>query len=232
MICRYWGCVHGATARGSGGRGAVLLIFGLRVFYRTIGQGTVHCQRCGGDREYRHRAGRRWITLLFIPVIPLTKAGEHVRCAVCGTCYRMGILAVPTSAQMLAALPAGVRAAATVVLCAGGGDSALARRRAIDAIKGAGLEDYDDAALDADLAASTASANPAQDLAGPLNRLAIQLEVPAREWFLADAVRIGLADGPLSDEERHAAQEIAAQLGMTPAQARGVIAMTEEAAAA
>lgn len=209
-----------------------MLIFGFRVFYRRIGQGTFHCQRCGGDRRYRHRAGRRWITLLFIPVIPLTKAGEHVRCAVCGTWYRMGILAVPTSAQMLAALPAGIRAAATVVLCAGGGDSAAARRRAIDAIKGAGLEDYDDAALDADLATSAMSANPAQDLAGPLNRLAIQLAVPAREWFLADAVRIGLADGPLSDEERQAAQEIAAQLGMTPAQARGVISMTEEAAPA
>jgi tellurite resistance protein len=209
-----------------------LLIFGLRVFYRAIGQGVFHCQRCGGDREYRHRAGRRWITVLFIPVIPLTRTGEHVKCAVCGTCYRMGVLAVPTSAQMLAALPAGVRAAATVVLQAGGGDSAPARRRAIDAIKGAGLEDYDDAALDADLATSAMSAHPAQDLAGPLNRLAIQLAVPAREWFLADAVRIGLADGPLSDQERHAAQEIAAQLGMTPAQARGVISMTEEGAAA
>jgi tellurite resistance protein len=210
----------------------LLIIFGLRVFYRTIGQGAFHCQRCGGDREYRHRAGRRWITLLFIPVIPLTRVGEHVKCAVCGTWYRMGVLALPTATQMLAALPAGMRAAATVVLRAGGGSSAPARRRAIDAIRSAGLADYDDAALDADLAASTASANPAQDLAGPLNRLAIQLAVPAREWFLADAVRIGLADGPLSDEERQAAQEIAAQLGMTPAQARGVIAMTEEAAAA
>ncbi len=210
----------------------MLIIFGLRVFYRTIGQGAFHCQRCGGDREYRHRAGRRWITLLFIPVIPLTRVGEHVKCAACGTWYRMGVLALPTSAQMLAALPAGMRAAATVVLRAGGGSSAPARRRAIDAIRSAGLADYDDAALDADLATSAMSANPAQDLAGPLNRLAIQLAVPAREWFLADAVRIGLADGPLSDDERQAAQEIAAQLGMTLAQARGVISMTEEGAAA
>jgi tellurite resistance protein len=210
----------------------LLIIFGLRVFYHTIGQGAFHCQRCGGDREYRHRAGRRWITLLFIPVIPLAKAGEHVKCAVCGTWYRMGVLALPTSAQMQAALPAGMRAAATVVLCAGGGSSAPARRRAIDAIKSAGLADYDEAALDADLSTSAMSALPARDLAGPLNRLAVQLVIPAREWFLADAVRIALADGPLSDEERHAAQEIAAQLGMTPAQARGVISMTEEGAAA
>jgi zinc-ribbon family/Tellurite resistance protein TerB len=207
----------------------LLIIFGLRVFYRTIGQGMFHCQRCGGDREYRHRAGRRWFTLFFIPVIPLGQAGEHVRCTVCGTRYRMEVLSLPTSAQMQAALPAGMRAAALIMLRAGGGSSAQARRRAIDAIKGAGLADYDDAALDADL---STSARPGHNLAGPVNRLTMQLAVPAREWFLAEAVRIGLADGALSDDERNAAREIAAQLGMTPAQARGVISMTEEGASA
>ena len=51
----------------------MLIFFGLRVFYRTAGQGTFHCQRCGGDREYRHKVGRRWFTLFFIPVIPLNR---------------------------------------------------------------------------------------------------------------------------------------------------------------
>jgi zinc-ribbon family len=207
----------------------LLIIFGIRVFYRTIGQGAFHCQRCGGDREYRHLAGRRWFTLFFIPVIPLNRAGEHVRCTTCGTRYRMEVLSVPTAAQMQAALPAGMRAAALTMLRVGGASSGPARRRAIDAIKGAGLADYDGAALDADL---SALAMPGQDLAGPLNRLTVQLAVPAREWFLAEAVRIGLADGMLSDDERSAAREIAAHLGMTPAQARGVIAMTEEGASA
>ena len=40
------------------------------------------------------------------------------------------------------------------------------------------------------------------------------------------------SDGTLSDDERRAAQEIAAQLGMTPAQALGVISITEEGASA
>jgi hypothetical protein len=210
----------------------LLIIFGFRVLYRTIGHGTFHCQRCGGDREYARRAGRRWFTLFFIPVIPLSRAGEHVRCAVCGTRYRMEVLSLPTVAQMQAALPAGMRAAAIAMLRTGGGSSVPARRRAIDAIKGSGLADYDDAALDADLSAPALPGQPGRELAGPLNRLTVQLAVPAREWFLAEAVRIGLADGMLSDDERHVAREIAAQLGMTPAQARGVIAMTEEGASA
>jgi hypothetical protein len=216
--------------RGTDGRGArLLIIFGFRVFYRTIGHGTFHCQSCGGDREYAHRGGRRWFTLFLIPVIPLSQAGEHVRCTVCGTRYRMAALSLPTAAQMQVALSAGMRAAALIMLRAGGGHSVPARRRAIDGIQGAGLADYDDAALDADL---SASARPGPDLAGPLNLLTRQLAIPAREWFLAEAVRIGLADGTLSDDERRAAQEIAAQLGMTPAQARGVISMTEEGASA
>ena len=186
----------------------------------------------GGTASTATRAGRRWFTLFFIPVIPLNRAGEQVRCAVCGTRYRMEVLSLPTVAQMQAALPAGMRAAAIAMLRAGGGSSVPARRRAIDAIKGSGLADYDDAALDADLSAPALPGQPGRELAGPLNRLTVQLAVPAREWFLAEAVRIGLADGMLSDDERHVAREIAAQLGMTPAQARGVIAMTEEGASA
>jgi hypothetical protein len=222
----------GGQGCGREGEASLLIIFGIRVICRSIGQGTFHCQRCGGDRGYRHKVGRRWFTLCLIPIIPLNKISEHVQCAVCGTRYRMDVLAVPTAAQMQAALPAGLRAAATGILRAGGVSSGPSRRRAIDAIRGAGLPDYDGAALDADLAALGASPQPGHDLAGPLNRLAIQLAVPAREWFLAGIVRIGLADGPLTDDERQAAQEIAAHLGMTQAQARGVIAMTEESAPA
>lgn len=210
----------------------MLIIFGLRVLYRSVGQGVFHCQRCGGDREYRHRAGRRWFTLLFIPVVPLTAAGEHVRCAVCLTRYRMEVLSIPTSVQMQAALPAGMRAAVITMLRAGGGSIDPARRRAIEAVKDAGLTDYDDESLDSDLTVSAIPGPLGHDLAVPLSRLAIQLAMPAREWFLADVVRIGLADGTLSDEERQAAKDIAAALGMTPAQAHGVIAMTEEGASA
>jgi hypothetical protein len=206
-----------------------MLIFGLRVFFRTVGDGMFHCQRCGGDRHYRHRAGRRWFHILFIPLIPLDRMGEHIQCTGCRCRYRLGVLAIPTAAQMAAALPAGTLAAATYMLLAGDPASELARRRAVDVIKGAGLAEYDEAALDQDL---LRSAMAGSDLASPLNSLAVQLAVPAREWFVADVVRIGLADGVLCDEERLAARHIAAHLGLTAAHAYGVITMTEESATA
>ena len=202
----------------------MLIIFGLRVFYRTIAQGTFHCRRCGGDREYRHRAGRRWFTLFFIPVIPLNSVGEHVQCTTCRTRYVTEVLSQPTTAQMQAALPAGMRAAVSAMLRSGDASSPTSRQRAIEAVIGSGVPNYDEAMLNADLTQPFEAIRPA------LNQVGAQLTIQAREWYLADVIRIGLADGLLTDGERHAARGIGLDLGMTQAQVIGVIAMTGQAA--
>jgi tellurite resistance protein len=198
-------------------------LIGVRFYFKTTGHGTVHCYRCGGDRPYRRCTGRRWFQVLLIPVIPLDRIGEHLQCRICRTRYRLEVLSIPTSAAMQVALPAGTLAAVTMMLQAGDPDSPAARSRAIDIVQAAGLTGYDDAALTADLALAEGRrlAN-----AESLATLAIQLTMPAPEWFLADAIRVGLADGPLSDSERGAARMIAAHLGLTAAQAHGVIVTT------
>ncbi|HEV2376432.1 MAG TPA: zinc-ribbon domain-containing protein [Streptosporangiaceae bacterium] len=201
----------------------MLIIWGLRVFYRTIGEGTFHCRRCGGDRAYRLRMGRRFFTLFFIPLVPLNKVGEHAQCAACRTRYHADVLNLPTVAQMQAALPAGMRAAACIMLTAGDRGSELARQRAIEVITKAGADGYNEAALEADLAAAPGPG------AAALSQVGAQLAIQAREWVLADVVRIGMADGPLTDAERDAAHVVGAGLGMTQAQTLGVIAITEQA---
>jgi hypothetical protein len=202
----------------------VLIIFGLRVFYRTIAQGTFHCRRCGGDRQYRHRAGRRWFTLFFLPVIPLNTVGEHVQCAACRTRYVTDVLSLPTTAQMQAALPAGMRAAVSAMLRSGDPSSPVSRQRAIEAVIASGVPAYDDAALSADLMQSFDAIRPA------LNQVGAQLTIQAREWYLAEVIRIAMADGALTETERQAALAIGADLGMTQAQVVGVVAMTEQSA--
>jgi hypothetical protein len=202
----------------------LLIIFGLRVLYRTIAQGTFHCRRCGGDRGYQHRAGRRWLTLFFVPVIPLTSVGEHVLCATCRTRFVTDVLSQPTTAQMQAALPAGMRAAVSAMLRSGDPSSPVSRQRAIEAVIGSGVRDYNEDMLDADLRRPFEVVRPA------LNRVGAQLTIQAREWYLADVIRIVMADGSLTESERHAALAIGVDLGMTQAQVIGVVAMTEQSA--
>ena len=147
----------------------MLIIWGLRVVYHTITQGVFFCRTCGGDRNYRQRAGRRFFTLFFIPVVPLNKTSEHVQCVTCKTRYVTEVLNLPTAAQMQAALPAGARALVSVMLRAGDPGWPAARRRAIEMAAAAGAQGYDDAALDADLAEPPATAQrPIATLGGQL----------------------------------------------------------------
>ena len=162
--------------------------------------------------------------LFLLPVIPLKPAGQHVRCETCRSRYQPDVLRVPTAAQMQAALPAGMRAAASAMLRSGDPNRPEARQRAIEAVTGAGLRGYDEAQLNADLTQPFEAIRPA------LNQVGAQLTVQAREWYLADVIRIGMADGPLTDGERQAALAIGMDLGMTHAQAIGVIATTEQSA--
>jgi predicted RNA-binding Zn-ribbon protein involved in translation (DUF1610 family) len=202
-----------------------VIIFGLSVFYfmGLIGKGRFACPNCGGDRDYEHRTARRFFTLFFIPVIPLDKVGEVVRCQTCRVRFDPAVLTAPTSAQLASALPAGMRAVAAVVLRAGG-TSEAAISAALSAVRAAGAEGYDVTHLQADVN------QPADAAVAPLRALSAHLTLDARERYLADGARIGLADGPLTSTEREALGWLANALGLTPAHALGVITTVEQSA--
>ncbi len=216
----------------------MLALVGSRVRYRTIGRGIFHCERCGGDRPYRHRSGRRLAHVLGIPVASLGGTGEHLRCAVCRTCYRVELLAVPTAEQMLVALLAGTKAAVLAMLRAGDARSPAARRRGVEMLRAAGVPDGDDEGwLTAALAEPAAAERLARTdghigLRPAIEAFAVQLEMQAREWFLAKVVEVGLADGSLSAEERAVAGTVARYLGMSASRCEDVISLAEEAAQA
>jgi hypothetical protein len=201
----------------------LLIIVGVRVYYRTVGHGLFHCGRCGGDRRYRRRAGQRWFTCL-MPVVPLARTGEHVQCLTCRARYVTEVLSQPTTAQMQAALAEGTRAGVVAMLRAGDSGSPASRQRAITLIGTKGARGYDDQALDQDLELTS------RDIRAALNGVGAQLTPQAREWYLADVIRVGIADGSLSDTERAAAQAIGLDLGLTQAQIIGVVTMTDQSA--
>jgi hypothetical protein len=115
-----------------------------------------------------------------------------------------------------------MRAAAVGMLRSGDPSSPAARQRAILLITGAGAQGYDEAAIERDLQ------QPSDSLRASVQQVGVQLTQEAREWNLAEVIRIGMADGPLTDHERGTAQAIGLDLGMTQAQVFGVVAMTEQ----
>ncbi|MCD0453526.1 zinc-ribbon domain-containing protein [Actinocorallia sp. API 0066] len=203
----------------------MVVLLGVSVCFRTVGEGMFHCPSCGGDRRYRRRAGRRYVSVFFLPVIPLARLGQTVECRSCRTRFNTGALRTPTAARMEAALPAAARAACCLALAAGDPTSTAARIRAVDVVRGYGEDAYGPDELVGDLEM------PESFHREEIATTGAQLAVEAKEWFLAQVVRVALASGdPLSGTQRDALHRVAEALGMSHAHALGVILTTTEGA--
>jgi hypothetical protein len=201
------------------------IIWGFKVFYKTLDTGTFLCPRCGADRAYQHRVGRKWFRLYWIPLFPVGgKINEHVRCDVCQGMFAMQALARPTSAQLSGQLLDGVRGVIVHVLRAGSMQSPEAREIAVSEVQQAGLPGYTDQTLAADLDVVPG------DLNALLSSLGGQLADQGKENLLRAGAKTALADGPLSDLERRVLTSTGAALGMTQAHTQGLITMAEQSA--
>lgn len=199
------------------------IIWGFKVRYRVLDRGTFFCPRCGGDRAFEHRVGKKWFSLYYIPMFPISgPVNEHVRCATCQGTFTMQTLNKPTTNQLSSLLLDGVRGVLVHVLRAGSVYAPAAREVAVAEVGAMGLPAYDDASLQADIDVVPG------DISALLNSLGGQLADQGKEGLLRAAVHTAIADGPLTDLKRNVINSTGAALGMTQAHALGVIAMAEQ----
>ncbi len=201
------------------------IIWAIKVRYKLLDRGTFFCPRCGGDREFEHRVGKKWFSLYYIPLFPCSgPLNEHVRCKTCQGMFTMQTLNRPTTSQLSSLLLDGVRGVLVHVLRAGSIQSPAAREAAIGEVGAAGLPGYNDASLQADIDVVPG------DISALLSSLGGQLADQGKENLLRAGVKVALADGPMTDLERSVVHGTGAALGMTQAHALGVIAMAEQSA--
>lgn len=65
----------------------MFFIAGLTHRRHTEGTGQFRCPNEGADRPYEHVRVRRWVTVFFLPLLPLGTVDEHVTCQSCGSVY-------------------------------------------------------------------------------------------------------------------------------------------------
>ncbi|HXC81905.1 MAG TPA: zinc-ribbon domain-containing protein [Trebonia sp.] len=75
----------------------MFFIFGSRYYFWTTNQGTFQCPKCQASQPYRHRKGRKFIHLFFIPLIPISATTEHIKCGGCKTRYKPSVLTQPAA---------------------------------------------------------------------------------------------------------------------------------------
>ncbi|HEX2577453.1 MAG TPA: hypothetical protein VHK88_13945 [Aquihabitans sp.] len=195
----------------------MLIIFGFRIRFRTTGTISFFCPRCGGDRVGDRRSARRWFTVFWIPVLPLNQVGELVECTTCHTRYEPHVADQPTTADLSQILGNAVRVLTAMVVRTGDAGDAPMAATAVTHVREA-LPGYDDATLASDVAAVDPAL--AEQYVAPL---AEGLQITGRERLLGDLVRVALAGGTITPDQRRVIDLAGRGLALTPAHVTGIV---------
>ncbi len=201
----------------------MLVIFGIRVRYKTLAEGTFYCPHDGGDRSYRKRQARRWFTLFFIPLIPMRVLGEFIECSSCGSTYDMKVLTMPTAAAMVDNLANAMRQAVVSLITADGVVTDAEKDKGLEVMQRYADTPYTMKHLEDDLK-DLKHGDLAQRLAG----VAGMLNDRGKESLLASCFEIAAVDGSVDERETTRIEEAGAALGMSPAHVKGVVLEAKE----
>lgn len=88
-----------------------MIIVGSMEWASTIERGDFFCPVCNGIKTYQRKVSRPFVTLYFVPVIPIGGLREYVICRSCRQRFDPDVLAAGKAAEMLKDTPAGGPAA-------------------------------------------------------------------------------------------------------------------------
>ena len=70
----------------------MIFIGGLTERKKVLEEGLFQCPICEQQRQYQHLQYRNYISLFFIPIIPLNKTNENIICKYCNTHMPISVL--------------------------------------------------------------------------------------------------------------------------------------------
>ncbi len=200
-------------------------MWGVEIRRRSVRHTDFVCPRCGVDRVGDHVEPQRWFAVARVAVIPLATLPTEIVCKTCGYCNDIGVLDVPTTAQLTEFLEMAVRSSIAVVLRAGWTDGEHraiphdASRTALSILAAEGHM-YDEQRLIDDM-----TYLDDHDARASLARLAAELTPHGKQGFLHRMASIAGAEGSIDERRRQALIDIGVSLGMSAPHINGVLAV-------
>lgn len=200
-----------------------MIIFGTKGVTTTSDRGAFFCPHCDHEQNYALKKVRRFFTLYFIPVIPISNLGEYVECDHCKGTYNTEVLNYNPHADR-ASLEAQFQAAAynavlhTLSLNPNTGSASFEpARRILQETAGCDVSP-DELSRDLEQIAEGRG-----DLIRALQNVRDFLEVPAKEAVLKAAVRTASLNGALNEKQTAYLEQIGLNLGLSKAHTFGVV---------
>lgn len=203
-----------------------IIVYGTYGITYSKGQpGQFHCPHCAVTQSYRHRRVRRFFHIFFIPLIPLTLAGEYVECSQCKGTYKLEVLAMMKgiadgTKQASQALPLsegqrGVRRILALMLLADGRVEESEISAIVEFLR---YSERRDVTRDEVLAEVEAARKQPADVEAYCRQLMGFLNDQGKADVLKAAHVIASADGHVDPSEQRLLERIGVALGMRPQQ--------------
>ena len=201
-----------------------MIIFGTRGVTSTSDSGRFYCPQCQHETDYKHQRVRKFFTLYFIPMIPLSLEGEYIECAECAGTFKLGVLDIDPQAggaEFEAEFHKAVKRVMVEMMLADG----TVEEQEVEVIRNiygqlVGSELSEDDVRSEIVEAETR----ARDVTEFLEGLSAHLNDQGKELVVRAAFMVAAADNEFQDEEKALIGSIGQALQMTPAHLNGVIA--------
>jgi tellurite resistance protein len=203
----------------------MFIVYGTKGVISDLDWGEFACPGCGwARRTYARKSVRRHFTLFFIPLFPVSGATEFIECQSCGGQFDERVLVQAREVRKVIDRTAFFEDVKRLLVLAAmaDGDANDAEIAAIRAtygeVSGQGLSksDVDRESYLARLARGGLAPYPRQ--------LSGEAEVSDKEEAIRAMLAVLVADGPMGDDERRFLDDVAAEMGLTPAHLRGLVA--------
>jgi hypothetical protein len=183
------------------------------------------CPRCGVDRTGSEVEPQRWFVAIGVPVVPLATLPNEMWCNTCSHQSDLGVLDVPTTAQLTGRLELAVRSSIAAVVRAGAVPAVepIIDGAVIDMafqVMNADGHRYDEDCLRQDVRQLDDDRVKVN-----LGRLADELTSHGKQMFLRRATAVAVSDGPLDDLQREVLIDIGLALSMPRPHIYGVLAV-------
>lgn len=87
-----------------------MILVGTMNWASTRSRGLFRCPQCGGTQQFRVRASRPFLTLYFIPILPIGGLQQYVECRQCKSSFEPEILSANLATSHLTSPAGGKRA--------------------------------------------------------------------------------------------------------------------------
>ena len=205
-----------------------MIIVGTRGITTSRGAGEFYCPQCQLQRGYQHKAVRRFLTLYFIPIIPMDLMGEHIECQECRGSFRMDVLEIDVQALRSARQQEFFKTVKRVLVLITIADG-VADQYELHAVQqhmeriGASRPSMED------LAAQVQLAREAQTTAADYVRsIAPQLSDDGKRMIAQGAFLVATANGGLSDLHRAQLEKFPDALGLSEEAFRDYVSQVAE----